>query len=114
MIQIFCLLTQIVNERVELKNIGKYLFYREIYLTTRKNKSILDLFKHYIGGDENRFYLNERDNIGYYRWKFIVHKNRIVYVCDLLNLKFNISLDCLKCIKNYVKITSFTIKRNHF
>ena len=69
-----CLLTQIVNERVELKNIGKYLFYREVYLTTRKNKSILDLFKHYIGGDENRFYLNERDNIGYYRWKFIVHK----------------------------------------
>lgn len=107
------LLTQVVNERLELKTIGKYLFYREVYLTTRTNKSILKLFSTYIGGNETRFYLSEKENVNYFRWKFLVHKNRLVYVTDLLESNFNISAETVKNIKNYDDVLNYLLNINN-
>ena len=57
------LMVQIVNERFELKSIGKYLFYREVYLHTYKNASIQKLFKTYVGNQEEQFLFEERENV---------------------------------------------------
>lgn len=93
------LLTQTINEREKMKSIGKLLFYRELYLSTRKNASVQKLFNHYIGGNEVKFSVLEKENVDYYRWSFLIHKNRFNYIVFLIK-KINDSLD-IKEIKNY-------------
>ena len=105
------LMVQVVNERFELKSIGKYLFYREIYLHTFKNSSIKKLFKTYVGDNEEQFLFDERENVRFYRWKFNVHKNRLVYVFGLLKTNFNVKSDCLKTIKSYDDVLKYFL--NH-
>ena len=105
------LVVQIVNERFELKSIGKYLFYRELYLHTFKNTSVKKLFKNYVGGDEQRFLFEERENVHFYRWKFTVHKNRLGYVVDILKRNFNVNSECIKSIKNYDDVLKYFL--NH-
>lgn len=101
------LLVQVVNERFEMKNIGKYLFYREIYLHTYENKSIKKLFLTYIGEEEETFIYNERENVRYYRWKFKVHKNRLVFVSSLLKDNFNVSIEEVRNVKNYNDVLKY-------
>ena len=101
------LMVQIVNERYELKSIGKYLFYREVYLHTYKNASIQKLFKTYIGNQEEQFLFEERENVRFYRWKFNVHKNRLVYVFGLLKTNFNVNNECIKQIKSYDDVLKY-------
>ena len=105
------LMVQVVNERYELKSIGKFLFYREIYLHTYKNSSIKKLFKTYIGNNEEQFLFDERENVRFYRWKFNVHKNRLVYVFGLLKTNFNVKSDCLKTVKSYDDVLKYFL--NH-
>ena len=105
------LMVQVVNERFELKSIGKYLFYREVYLHTFKNLSIKKLFKMYVGNDEEQFLFDERENVRFYRWKFNVHKNRLVYVVGLLKSNFNVKNDCIKTIKSYDDVLKYFL--NH-
>lgn len=97
------LLIQLVNEMEKMKTIGKVLFFRELYLSTRKNKQVQELYKKYIGGGESVFFMNEKENVKYYRWTFIVHKNRYVYIKKLIGDKINnLGLDInFKDIKNY-------------
>jgi hypothetical protein len=104
------LMVQLVNERFELKAIGKYLFYREIYLHTYKNDSIKKLFISYVGDDEEQFLFEERENVHFYRWKFNVHRNRLVYVSELLKNNFNVSLDVIKTIKSYDDVLKYFLK----
>lgn len=103
------LVTMVVNERQELKNIGKYLFFREVYLCHRKSKSVLKLFNQLIGGSEQSFFVSEKDNIGFYRWKFIVHKNRLVYVKNKLVSKFNYNPESIKKIKSYEDVLKWVM-----
>lgn len=105
------LMVQVVNERFELKSIGKYLFYREVYLHTFKNSSIKKLFKTYVGEGEEQFLFDERENVRFYRWKFNVHKNRLVYVVGLLKTKFNVNNECIKTIKSYDDVLKYYL--NH-
>lgn len=104
------LMVQLVNERFELKAIGKYLFYREIYLHTYRNNSIRKLFISYVGDDEEQFLFDERENVHYYRWKFTVHRNRLVYVSELLKTSFSISSDVIKTIKSYDDVLKYFLK----
>lgn len=101
------LMVQVVNERFELKSIGKYLFYREVYLHTFKNSSIKKLFKTYVGDDEEQFLYDERENVRFYRWKFNVHKNRLVYVVSLLKTNFNVKNECIKTVKSYDDVLKY-------
>ena len=105
------LMVQVVNERFELKSIGKYLFYREVYLHTFKNSSIKKLFKTYVGECEEQFLFDERENVRFYRWKFNVHKNRLVYVVGLLKTNFNVNNECIKTIKSYDDVLKYYL--NH-
>lgn len=104
------LMVQLVNERSELKAIGKYLFYREIYLHTYRNNSIRKLFVSYVGGDEEQFIFDERENVRYYRWKFLVHRNRLEYVSELLKTNFSVSLEIIKTIKSYDDVLKYFLK----
>ncbi len=105
------LLVQVVNERYELKSIGKYLFYREIYLHTYKNNAIKKLFVAYVGDNEEQFLFDERENVRFYRWKFNVHKNRLVYISGLLKSNFNVSLECIKSIKSYDDVLKYFLNK---
>lgn len=104
------LMVQLVNERFELKAIGKYLFYREIYLHTYRNNSIRKLFISYVGDDEEQFLYEERENVHFYRWKFTVHRNRLVYVSELLKTNFSVSSDVIKTIKSYDDVLKYFLK----
>lgn len=101
------LLTQIVNERMEMKSIGKFLFYRELYISVRENKSVKKLFNNYINENETYFLKNEKSCIEFNQWKFLVHKNRLVYCCELLIHEFNINKKKLACIRNYEDILNY-------
>lgn len=104
------LMVQLVNERFELKSIGKYLFYREIYLHTYRNNSIRKLFISYVGDDEEQFLFDERENVRFYRWKFTVHRNRLVYVSEILKTNFSVSSDFIKTIKSYDDVLKYFLK----
>jgi len=102
------LLVQIVNERKEMKKLGKMLFYRELYLSTCNNKSVNKLFRKYIGETEQLFIFDCKNLVDYYRWCFIVHKNRLVYIKDRIN-SLLIESDNLnvKSIKNYDDVFNY-------
>lgn len=103
------LLTQTVNEREKMKSLGKVLFYRELYLSTRKNASVQKLFNHYIGGNEIKFSLLEKENVDYYRWSFLVHKNRFNYIVNLIKINHSRIDVEVKNIKNYDDIYNFVM-----
>lgn len=94
------LLTQIVNEREQMRSLGKILFYRELYLSTRKNESVKRMFNRYIGENENVFSDREKKNIDFYRWKFLVHKRRFNYISHILEHE-NGHINIVSCVKNY-------------
>ena len=103
------LLTQLVNERRELLNLGKLLFYSELYISTRNNKSVKKLFKTYVGEDEANFLFKEKEGVKYNRFKFIVHKNRLVYCSSLLKSHYNMSSLDIQCIKNYDDVLKYVL-----
>eukprot|EP00833_Pecoramyces_ruminatium_P013816 jgi/Orpsp1_1/1187848/evm.model.d7180000060599.1 len=78
------LLTQLVNEREKMKSIGKTLFYRELYLSIRKNSNVQKLFRKYIKEDEINFFYQEKENVDYYRWVFMIHRRRFNQLVRLL------------------------------
>ena len=77
------LLTQIINERKEITFLVESIFQDELYIQTRKNKGVLKLFKTYIGGDEEKFFLDKKECVDFKKWKVLVHKNRLVYCCKM-------------------------------
>lgn len=97
------LVCQLVNEREKMKATGKVLFFRELYLSTRKNVSVQKLFKMYIGDeDDTAFAINEKGNVDYYRWCFLVHKNRFNYILNCLKgIDLELDLNEIKNVKNY-------------
>lgn len=102
------LLTQYVNEKKEMKRLGKMLFYRELYLSTCKNKSVNQLFRKYIGETEQLFIFDCKNLVDYYRWSFLVHKNRFVYIKNRINSLLVDSDDLnLKSIKNYDDVFNY-------
>jgi hypothetical protein len=102
------LLTQFVNEKKEMKKLGKTLFYRELYLSTCKNKSVNQLFKKYIGEVEQVFIFECKRLVDYYRWSFLVHRNRLIFIKDRIN---NLLIESdnlnLKSIKNYDDVFNY-------
>ncbi|KAL6617740.1 hypothetical protein LY90DRAFT_503945 [Neocallimastix californiae] len=56
------LVIQYVNEKEELKKIGKILFYRESYLELRNHEKNRNLFRKYIGGNERDFLTENKDS----------------------------------------------------
>lgn len=102
------LLTQYVNEKREMKRLGKMLFYRELYLSTCKNKSVNQLFKKYIGETEQLFIFDCKNLVDNYRWCFLVHKNRLVYIKNRINSLVVDSDDLnLKSIKSYDDVFNY-------
>lgn len=98
--EIVILMTQIVNEREQMKSLGKILFYRELYLSTRKNESVQRMFNRYIGENEDIFSNREKKNIDFYRWKFLVHKRRFNYLKNLIEYDKG-EMNLVSCLKNY-------------
>lgn len=102
------LLTQFVNEKKEMKKLGKMLFYRELYLSTYKNKSVNQLFKRYIGETEQLFVYDCKNYVNYYRWCFLVHKNRLEFIKNRINsLVIGSDNLNLKSIRNYDDVFNY-------
>ena len=93
------LLTQWVNEKEEMKKIGRILFYREVYLHTHHDFRVKKLFKNYIGLSERTFINDCKELVEYYRWNFKVHRNRMFFIKNrILSLDDKINITS---IRNY-------------
>lgn len=105
------LVCQLVNEMEKMKATGKVLFFRELYLATRKNSGVQKLFKTYIAeGNDDSFAIEQKENVDYYRWCFLVYRNRYNYIFHLIIQIFNYTQESLKSIKNYNDVFDFCLK----
>ena len=92
----------------EMKKL-KGLFYREfIYLLVKTNLLINYLKRGYIGEVEQVFIFECKRLVDYYRWSFLVHKNRLVFIKDRINSLLIESDNLnLKSIKNYDDVFNY-------
>ena len=100
------LLTQLVNERMKLRSACRTMYFREVSLRLDDKTNIKLLSKYLgVGLKENRILIKK--DVEEYEWFIKIYRNRFNYVCELLQVKYNLTKNQIKNIRNYEDVINY-------
>lgn len=100
------LLTQVVNERVKLRGCCKTMYFREGVLRLDKSQNTMLLSK-YLGITIRQANDLIKKEVQECEWFIKVYRNRLNYVCELLQEKYSFTIDEIKNIRNYEDVINY-------